>query len=337
MAISNRSTHSPARRKIVYLGLGSFAAILVYSGVWHFAATALDQRLTQAIEVRNPFETAIECEDRELGGYPFRIGVFCSSLSVDDHNNGISASFGEFRSAAQIYAPGHIVWELDGPGEIRSADGFRASMQWEVLRSSVSTGVSGLDRSSVEAEDVRVALTTDFVDTALAISSPHIETHVRRNGVDLDYAALTRGLKVASQDGGFELPSVTTSLDMTFANQATLLDFKGQKNWKPRGISAELRRFVADLGDGTLVSFRGPLSVDDDGLVSGRLQVEVENLPGWSAELKALLPAASDAIDSGTQILTLFFGGKTNGTAEFVINEGRVMLGIIPIGIIPPL
>lgn len=336
MATKNRSTPSPARRKILLLGLATAAAILVYSGAWHLAATTLDERLMQAMEVRNPSHASIACEDRDLRGYPFRIGVFCSRVSVDDHRNGISASFGAFRSAAQIYAPGHILWELDGPAEIRSANGLRASLQWEVLRSSVVTGASGVDRSSLEANNVRLALTS-VLDAALEATASHLETHVRRNGGDLDYAALTRDLKVSSREGAFELPSVSTSLDLTLADQAAMLDFNGRTAGSLRGVAGELRHFTADLGDGTLVTLRGPLSVDDTGLLSGRLRVEVENLPGWSTELKALLPGASDIIDNGTRVLTLFFGGKKNGSADLVIDDGRVMLGIIPIGVIPPI
>ncbi|MGO7902907.1 DUF2125 domain-containing protein, partial [Rhizobium ruizarguesonis] len=66
-----------------------------------------------------------ECSDIEFRGYPFRIGLFCSKIYVDDNVNGVSATFGALRSAAQVYSPGNIVWERDSPAEIRTTNGLQ--------------------------------------------------------------------------------------------------------------------------------------------------------------------------------------------------------------------
>lgn len=96
-----------------------------------------------------------ECGDIAFKGYPFRIGLFCSKVTVDDKENGVSASFGELRSAAQVYNPGHIVWELDSPAEIRSAHGLTISAAWQNMQSSIVTKLNGIDRSSLVIDGLK--------------------------------------------------------------------------------------------------------------------------------------------------------------------------------------
>lgn len=328
-------TASSSSRKIVRLGLAVGLACLVYSGAWHFAATTVESRIERVFEQQNPFGANVECENRDLRGFPFRIGLFCDKLSVDDNRNGVSASFGGFRSAAQVYAPGHIVWELDGPGQVRSTNGAAISLQWDKLQSSIVTSLSNLERSSTETEGLRATITTRQA-LPIDIATRSSEMHVRRNGNDLDYATIARDVEVSLRDSGVVLPRFSASVDMTLADRASLLDYRGSDE-ALAGTRAELRRVAVDLGEGRVVSISGPLEVEKDGRLTGRLQVEIEGVSGLAETLKALMPDDGQAIDAGAQILVTLFGGEQKGQAELRIRNGVITLGLFPIGEIPPL
>lgn len=329
------SSATPASRKVLRLGLAVAAVCLVYTGAWHFAATTLEKRIETIFERQNPFGAVVDCQDRELRGFPFRIGLFCNKLTFDDHRNGISAGFGGFRSAAHVYSPGHILWELDGPGEIRSTNGTTVALQWETLHSSVVTGLEYLERSSAESTAMRATVTRSGAPT-VDITAASSEMHVRRNGEDLDYAAIARDVRVAVQDKDLALPPFSASVDLTVANRADLLNYRGA-DANIRGMNGELRRVALDLGEGRIITLSGPISVGDDGLLNGKLRVELEGISGLAESLKTVLPDAASEIDTGANLLSALFGGDQKGATDIRIRNGVVTLGLFPVAEIPPL
>ena len=145
MAMST-APESTVSRKVVRLGVLIVLVIAVYSVGWYFAAEFLKNRILTFFGGGNPAGVTASCEDATMGGYPFRFRLNCSRLAFDDHFQGVAASFGPVRAAAQIYNPGHVVWEMDGPAEIRSALGFNTALDWTNMQSSFRIGLSGLSR-----------------------------------------------------------------------------------------------------------------------------------------------------------------------------------------------
>lgn len=149
------SSQSGSGKKFWLLGGGVLLVIALYTGGWFYAASALKNTVLKAIAPRDQAGVSGECSDIEFRGYPFRIGLFCSKIDVDDNVNGVSATFGALRSAAQVYAPGNIVWELDSPAEIRTSNGLSISAQWTNLQASLTTRLQGIDHSSTVIEGLK--------------------------------------------------------------------------------------------------------------------------------------------------------------------------------------
>lgn len=338
MATSTRSGQTNVTRKVVLLGLLVSLAVIVYSGAWLFAATMLEKRLAELFDRDNPVGAVVDCRDMDLRGFPFRIGLFCSGIAVDDHYNGLSASFGAVRSAAQVYAPGHIVWEMDGPAEIRSALGVSLSLQWDRLRSSVNAGLDGMSRTSIVAEKLKSSVTTVMTGDTLDADTSHGELHLRRAGADLDAALLIRDTVISKRGGDpLPLPPVSASIDMTLLGKAGYLDFHDGTAKGLYGTSGEIRRLVIDIGEGRVITISGPLSVGDDGNLSGQLHVELERVDAWRGALGTAFPGTSETFDSAAKVLTALFIGKDSGSADLNLTNGVISLGIIPIGVLPPL
>src|SRR5215218_7049892 len=104
MAASSQSGSGQYRsgRKFWLLGGAILLVIALYTGGWFYAASALKQTVLTAIAPRADAGVTGECSDIEFRGFPFRIGLFCSKVDIDDNVNGISATFGTLRSAAQV-------------------------------------------------------------------------------------------------------------------------------------------------------------------------------------------------------------------------------------------
>ncbi len=337
MATSREEIRSPATRKVVRLGIAVAVSMLVYSGLWFGAAGALEKKLAEILSGDNPAAIEVACPGMKVGGFPFRIGVTCTTLAVDDHFHGLSATFGAFRSAAQVYAPGHVLWELEGPGQLRSSLGFSLALQWAQMRSSLSAGLSGLDRSSVEVKDLQSLLTAQVDGETIEAKAPHAEAHVRRSGDDLDLAVLARDAVLSLHGQPPLLPPLSASIDMTLIGKAKYLDLEGDRGEGLYGSEGEIRRFVADMGEGRVLTLSGPVSVGTDGMLSGKLHVEIEGIKAWQETLRNAFPDEREMIDNAASVLGALFSGKDKGDADLTVTDGVVSLGIFPIAVLPPL
>ena len=334
MAASNPSRFS---RKIWRLGLAVVVAALIYTAGWFYATSQIKERLQLAFGGANPIAAEVDCGDMDMRGFPFRLGLHCSKLAVDDHRNGISATFGSLRTAAQIYAPGHVVWELDGPAEIRSAFGPVVLADWKNLRSSLSAGFSGVNRTSLTADEVKATVSSTLSTEVVDVTAKRGELHLRRNDADLDVAMLMENAQAVIRDSAIALPLVSTSADLTLAGKADFIDLRDVTGAGLYGASGEVRRLVFDLGDGKTITVSGPFSFNDSGYLSGDMRVDVEGIDAWSQTLQAGLPQLSKQVKSATNMLKALFGGKNTGGANFTIRDGTVTLSFIPLGRLPPI
>ncbi|RKE80222.1 DUF2125 domain-containing protein [Rhizobium sp. AG855] len=337
MAVPSTAPQSPTSRKVLLLGLLIVLFIAVYSVAWHFAAEFLRNRITGFFSGGNPAGVSANCENATMGGYPSRFRLNCDRLSFDDNFQGISASSGPVRAAAQVYNPGQVVWEMDGPAEIRSALGFNSTLEWSDLRASFRAGFSGLQRSSMEWTDLKTKVTSTVTGLQIEVTTPHLESHVRQNEGNLDYAALINDTVVAVNGTAIALPPVSASIDATFADRGGLLDPRLAHRQELYGTKGELRRMVVDAGEGRVLTLRGPFSVGNDGLISGSIRVEIEKIRAWRDTLKTAYPDQQETFDDLAKVLRVLTLGKDDGSAEITIQNGVASLGFIPLGQLPPL
>lgn len=337
MPNSSGSSRSPVSRKVLKLGLTVVAVVCVYSIGWHIAADQLKTRVVAAMETDGTTAPKVECREPASNGFPFRIGIFCSSVEIDDLRNGVSATFGPFRSAAQVYNPSHIVWELDGPGEIRSALGLTGMAEWSALQASTRLDEGRLQSASLEFHDLKTSLTETTAGQTADLVAGRGELHMRRNGEDLDTAWLFENLTGTVRGISATLPPIATSADVTIAGKGELLARPLNYPSDLYGSRGELRRLVADLGEGRTVTVTGPFSIGTDGLISGEFNVTIEKLAAWNQSLSSSLPQMKPAFDAATSILRSLAAGGDNSSARIVIRDGVVMLSFIPIGTLPPI
>ncbi len=330
------SSQSGSGRKFWLLGLGIVLFIAIYTGGWYFAAGQLKETVLRAIAPRTTAGVSGECADIDFRGYPFRIGLFCSKVDVDDKTNGVSASFGELRSAAQVYAPGHIVWELDSPAQIRTANGLSISAQWANLQSSLVTKLKGVDRTSTVIEGLKATAVSSQTGQTIDVDAARTEIHLRQNAGDLDGALSFQDANAAIKDWPQVFPKFSASADVTLAGKAGMIDGSDQQGLY--GASGELRKVVADIGDGKVMTLTGPFSFDEQGFLSGKFKLEIEKLGPWRDSMKQAFPEIAKTVDTAAKLLKALAVGGDRVSVDLVVNHGLATVGgFIPLGSIPPI
>ncbi len=338
MAASSQSGSGQYRsgRKFWLLGGAILLVIALYTGGWFYAASALKQTVLTAIAPRADAGVTGECSDIEFRGFPFRIGLFCSKVDIDDNVNGISATFGTLRSAAQVYAPGHIVWELDAPAEIRTAQGLTVNAQWDNLQSSLTTKAQGIDRTSTVIDGLKAVAVSSFTGQTVNFDAARTEIHLRQNGADLDGAISVENSNAAIKDWPQVFPKFSASADLTLTGKAGMID--GTDKEGIHGSRGELRRIVADIGDGKVMTVSGPFAFDEQGFLSGKFKLEIEQLGPWGTSIKQTFPEVASTVDTVTKLLKALAGGGDKVSVDLVVDHGNATVsGFIPLGKIPPI
>lgn len=326
------SSQTGSNRKFLWLAGGIIAVIGIYTAGWFYAAAKLEETVLRVLTPNEARSVEGKCENIAFRGYPFRIGMFCSKVSVDDREKGVIASFGALRSTAAVYSPRHVVWELDSPAEISNPQGISLTANWDNLQSSLFVKGRGVERSSTVISGLKATMS----DGQLSINADKTDLQLRQNGPDLDAAITLNGAEIIAPSLPEILPKFTGVADVTLAGRAGLID--GSDSNGLRGTQGELRRLAADIGDGSTVIISGPFSVDEAGLVSGKLRVEIENLSVWADKAKQAVPGLGSTIDTGRKMLSALSGGGNNATVDLSIRQGRVTVGgLIQIGEIPAL
>ena len=119
MTANAKQNARPAKRRWTFR-IAGLAVFLMALGVgWYYAwthgARLLDNEVSALIRNSNDAGREIECANRRVEGFPFRVGIFCDTVSAYAVRDGISIRTGALRSAAQFYAPNSLIAEMDGP------------------------------------------------------------------------------------------------------------------------------------------------------------------------------------------------------------------------------
>ncbi len=340
MTESMAGTSSRASAKIRNLAIGVIAVSALYTGAWYYGAKEIRSRLAALMQEQQAAGLALECGQIDVKGFPFRFEIFCTKPGIADLRRGGSADAAALRSAAQVYQPFHVVWEMDGPLDATLPTGEKLSLNWKSLQSSLQWKIGGVERSSIVVDALQWTFPAGASAAGEAFSGTagHSEAHIRQNGNDLDAAFLAQDLKLAlPAASGANLPPFSISADATLAGKAGALDGRISDRAILHPAAGEIRRVVADFGNGRVMTLTGPVEIDEEGLVSGKFALEAEKFTDFEPVLTGALPEAADNIRTAFGAMKAMADQKGTVRVNLVLEKGQVMLGFIPLGItLPP-
>lgn len=338
---------------LAVLGIG-------WSLAWNWgagrAAAEIDAWIArEATEGRN-----WNCASREFGGFPFRFELICADPTVSFAGPSTwTARMAGAHAVAQVWNPNHIIAEFQGPATlVESSTGREVVANWSLLQVSGVGSEGRAERFSIAANDYSLAEggTTVF-------SARHAELHVRHHPGEaagtLDLAmgfkgatgmslnapapqARTTGV-AASQAAAQAAASIDGELEATVTGVPPFRSMPPEQRlalWQQAGGRVNL--LVARVtGGGGSLSASGDIALDLQRRPDGRLDIAVVKAQQLFGSLAAagLLPdfVANLAPAMMMAGLPATVDGTKASSFPFVFRDGRVLLGVLPLGKIGPL
>lgn len=319
------------------LFLGSLFAL--WFGGWFVAANWVDDKVGGVLASLQKNNITVDCPQREMRGFPFRMGLFCQSFAIDDQVHGYQVQLGEVRSAAQIYNPKENIIEFDGPAKFSTA-GFDLTAQWQSMRTFFVAARGGFEGMSTNYRELK------FSGAAGSLASKRGALHLRPtpyesgDPINLDVAVTMDKL----------FPLDDPSLEANFNVDAMLVDgyaafIKRRERpivWLKNKGEMNLRSAVLSLPDGGRLAFSGPMKINDDGTLTGKILVGMKNkdsLVRWASGVNPQFAPLILGLDQGMDILgrEQTIGSEKVKAIEVSIKRSRVKVGFFEVGELPPL
>ena len=332
MAQNKEKPRYNAGRRFRWLGAAIILACIAYSGGWFWLAGRVETQASGFVEEQRELGLAIDCADRDVRGYPFRLEIFCTSLDMQRPAEGLIVEAGAFRSAAQVYEPKRIYAELDAPVSVTSPVLGRVNADWTLGRATATLAEPLPERLSVALDNLDLA----FAGLQKALTAAHAEAHMRTQDEELDLALRYEGLTVDPRlvDNRI-LPVLSGDADLRLKDGVALAT---QGVSTLRGVAGEIQRLALLLTPERGFLLSGPFEIGADGLIDATLKIIIVDPAGFAAAMKPVFPEYASQIDL---VATGQKQAGPDGTPELQlpisIRDGRAALGFIPLGRIPPL
>ena len=126
-------------------------AVIILLGVgwtvgWFFVQERVGKVLDEQIARLEQRGKVIECQNRTIEGYPFRIVIDCPDFLFNDIGSGFGFNFKSLKTAAQVYQPGKIVVEMQPVGGLKLPQQGQMAIDWQSLRASIYAKLEGVER-----------------------------------------------------------------------------------------------------------------------------------------------------------------------------------------------
>ena len=316
------------------------------------------------------------CGSQTVGGYPFRFEMNCDGASALFQSNRppVEIKARGMLVAAQIYQPTLLISEFHGPLTM-AAPGQPPSLvvNWKLFQSSVrgTPRSAGARVAGVRPAGGRCASATAIAHTLLRAN--HIEIHGRMAGGSV---AKNPVIEVALRLDGALAPDFRAAaaqpVDATIDTVLRGLSDFSPKPWPERfrqmqaaGGSIEITQARIKQGD-TLAIGSGSVSINPNGRLQGQLRLTVAGLEPFLKSIGAKqMVQNSPAVDKLAGVLDRLSPGLGNVARQQVganisaginmigeqatleglpavalplrFDDGRMFLGPIPLGEVPPL
>ncbi len=332
-------------RKIKGLIALIIIAVVGWSAFW-FAGSIAAEKVVGEIEQRSAARgDKITCNDRDISGYPFRMEVRCSAAMLSSVGTGLNASVNKVRSIALLYNPGHVIAEADGPLNVSLPEKLGVSDKivatWNTARASVAAGLGGLERASVDSDDIKLVFEGPQARAPIgALNISRAQLHVRPNPEGpSDYDVAAELTDLFATRAGRDLPVMNASVLGKALGVGEALEYQPEQqfqNWLDNGGAFELTSLnFNSMGFSALAS--GLLHLSQTGLLSGQVDLEILEIDQLSELVVAIAPRFEANAAQMTTLLKNFSAGGETVKIALTVRDGIVSAGILPLGRIPAL
>lgn len=345
---------APARRSGRLWLYAPFVLLVILAVAWAAFWFYVRGRVAEAVDAALLREAgqgrSWTCNDRQISGFPFRVELRCSSLSLASARWGeaVKVQTGPSVALGQVYSPGLVIAQVTGPLQATLPEGRTLDLGWNRLEASLRHDTTRADQLSIVMNQPSAVLKAPgFTDETWRAAE--LQLHIRHNPTRPE---AEQAVDLALSAKGSVLPAIDALLGTAEPGdvdlQATLsqsLAFRAGFNpdalngWRNAGGVLDLTRLTSSKGP-TKIEASGHLMLDEANRPAGRLQLamagiqQIAGIPvgGLTSSLGSLLGGGRNQPQaSATPGLTPL--------PPVVLREGRVFLGPLrlPLQPLPPL
>ena len=320
-----------------------FLAAIAWTGAWFYASARAEKEIDSWIAAEATKGRVWNCANRQLGGFPFRFELKCDQPSLTFAGAGQwSWTAARAHAVAQVWNPQHIIAEFQGPARLTEATTNRQiEANWKLLQVSGVGAAGQLERVSVSSNDYTLAESGTTV-----FAAKHAEFHARHHPGDTGNALdIAMGVKVASglATGMPAGAPVDGELQVTVSQVPELRPMPVEERlrlWQAAGGRVNVEVAKLSAGGGAL-SATGEIGLDPQKRPDGMINLSLVNAPALINALTTagLMPAMAANIAPLLMAagMPTTLDGANASSFPFVFRNGRVALGILPLGKIGPL
>jgi hypothetical protein len=264
-----------------------------WSAFWFYAASKVDENVDLWRAREAAAGRVYDCANRSVSGFPFRLEVRCSGVSVSltsqtatqsATQNPITAKLGEILVVAQIYTPRLLIAEFTAPAVLSDRGQPAMVMNWNTARSSI-TGLPGTpDSADIVFDDVSLDRFAGSVQAPTA-RAKHVELHGRTAASSTpDKPVIETALQITSGSIANVHPILAAPFDADIRALLSGLKDVSPKPWPQRfrelqAAGGRVEIVQSRVQQGEIISLAtGSLGLTAAGNLDGELQMTVAGL-----------------------------------------------------------
>jgi len=320
-------------KRIIILAAAVVFVVLAWSGAWLFAADFVSRQVRSLADADGITNPKITCDDLSTGGYPFAMDVYCKGATLVSGD--VTAQLAELRASVLVYQPRHALLFATAPLTLKDAfTGNEQRLDFTTAQASARLEDWRIARISVHVENPAFfnTLPSDELLAQASLAELHLidipEQHEPAKGLAaLALYSVAEGLAVP----GIQLADARLELEAEVNGLPDDVRLMGEpdavRRWQGAGGMLKLVRIEGTSAD-SFIKASGNLQLDSQMRAEGQVQLTSR---GIVERLGDKVPGQIRSLMLGQQAPDGSYGQTIN------IRAGVVLVGLIPVGMIPPL
>ncbi|MAN77691.1 MAG: hypothetical protein CML24_10980 [Rhizobiales bacterium] len=320
-------------KRFVTMIVAVVAVSVLWMVGWFYIAGQIRAEIEYLALANGVSQPRLVCDRLDVGGAPFSFSPHCTNAQITSGDMAITLT--ELSGTALFYSPTHIQLFATGPAQITDAfTGASQEMRWSNLHASLRLDGGMIERFSALADDLVYA--DMLIGETIIGTATHGEIHLldatpqdAQPGAGAIFDTYATLEDVTSQDHAIANGSLVIDARLSgLPDPALWSDPQVLGFWQALGGELVLRGIEANA-DGLSLTAEGAASLTNTGLVNGTLDIASR---GVAERIAALVGDPSVA-----QIVLGSPGEDGVSHQTLRIDDGTVVVGIIPVASLPPL
>jgi hypothetical protein len=328
-----RTLYEAPMKRFVIMIVAVVAVSVLWMGGWFYIAGQVRGEILYLAQADGITQPRLVCDRLDVGGAPFSFSPRCTDAQITSGD--MTIELAAITGTALFYTPTHIQLFATGPAKITDAfTGATQEVRWSNMHASLRLDNAMIERFSALADDLVYA--DMLIGETIIGTATHGEFHLldatpadAPPGTGTVFDAYATLEDVTSQDNDIANGSVVIDARLSgLPDPALWGDPQVLGFWQALGGELVLRGIEASA-DGLSLTAQGAANLTDAGLVNGNLDIASQ---GVADRIAALVGDPSVA-----QIVLGSPGEDGVSRQTLRVNDGTVVVGIIPVASLPPL